>query len=49
MKLYMVEDVGHKCFREEVGDKKLIELKMVQVTSEKIKIIKNRMKVTLDR
>jgi len=49
MKLYMVEDVGPKCFREEVGDKKLIEFKMVQVTSEKIKIIKDRMKVTQDR
>jgi hypothetical protein len=34
---------------EEVGDRQLIGLELVQITSEKIKIIKNRMKAAQDR
>jgi len=33
---------------EEVGDKKLIGLKLVQITIEKVKIIKDRMKKAHD-
>jgi hypothetical protein len=33
---------------EEVGDKKLIGLKLVQITIEKVKIIKDRMKKSHD-
>jgi hypothetical protein len=33
---------------EEVGDKKLIGLKLVQITIEKVKIIKDRMKKARD-
>jgi len=34
---------------EKVGDRQLFEPELVQVTSEKIKIIKDRMKKTYDR
>jgi hypothetical protein len=43
---------GKRCrtptYWEEVGDKKLIGLKLVQITIEKVKIRKDRMKKTHD-
>jgi hypothetical protein len=44
---------GRRCWRpvcwEEVGDRQLIGPELVQITFEKIKIIKNRMKAAQDR
>jgi hypothetical protein len=34
---------------EEVGDKKLHGAKLIQITTEKVRIIKDRMKVAQDR
>jgi len=46
MKPYMVENVRHQCAGK---NRQLIGLELVQITSKKIKIIRNRMKTVQDR
>jgi hypothetical protein len=44
---------GRKCrtplYWEEVGDKKLYGVELVQITTKKVRIIKDRMKMAQDR
>jgi len=46
MKPYMVENVRRQCAGK---NRQLIGLELVQITSKKIKIIRNRMKAVQDR
>jgi len=45
----MAESVGHPCARKKLGDIKLHGAKLVQITTEKVRIIKDQMKVAQDR